>query len=298
MPLVVLDPIVLVNTAKVPLGMSAKLLTLLAYGQACAYVQRGAAAEMAGMADLAGHGALGWGTAAERAYDNALAKKAELEKSIPSGPSGFPPGDWRMAVSRELQHRMIKRIGQLRDKQQVELDGGQVWGTIVSHAHEVLWETWAVNNIPEYIEKKHRDANVSIHTALRVGASFLITKDPAVCADPQQATGYSYASAPPQASGPQLIAVHLDWLVNALREADFDLESVDPTVLERIAPTGPQGPKKVVHPQPSKAKHALEIVKPQVERVVEKAKPPVEQAVEKIKPQVAKVRARRSRRQP
>jgi hypothetical protein len=203
---------------------------------------------------------------------------------------------------------MIQRIGQLRDKQQIELDGGQVWGTIVSHAHEVLWETWAASNIPEYVDKEHRDGNVSIHTALRVGASILITKDPAVCIDPRQATPYSYATAPRHVAQPQpqLIAVHVDWLLRAMREADFDLEGVDPTVLERIAPAGSHAPKASFSgraapgPTAEKVKHALEVVRPQVEKVrqaVDKAKPPVEQALEKIKPQVAKVRARRSRRQ-
>lgn len=254
MPLVVLDPIVLVNTAKSPSGTSAKLLALLAYGRVCAYLHRVAAAELTEMADIGDRDDIGdprqsaWGMAIQRAYDNAVAAHTELERSIPPNQDGIRPGNWRLAVSRELCHRVLLRTDALRSY--VELDGGTVWGQIVLHASERLWETWSPDHVPDYTDGESFDGNVSIHTALRMGADMLISNDPAVCADPREPTGYSFLT-PHQASAPQLHAVHLDWLVAAMLDnTGFDLDGVDATVLERVAPSGSDAPRSWPPRQP------------------------------------------------
>src|SRR5690242_20669319 len=174
MPLVVLDPIVLVNTAKAPEGMSAKLLTVLAYGRVCAYLQRGLAAEEAELRDTAVLGK-GWDANVVRARRNAHVARAELERAIPLNGSGCRPDDWRMAVSYELCGKALRRVGRLREEHNLNIDAGTVWASFVMHASQVLAETWGA--VPDYtgFGDYDLDGNVSIHTALRMGAEMLIT---------------------------------------------------------------------------------------------------------------------------
>src|SRR5690348_17079104 len=111
MPLVVLDPIVLVNTAKSPMRTSAKLLTLLAYGRTSAYLQRVADAESAEAQDITDPSDLeAWGKTSGEAYSNTLTAHALLEESIPVADTGERPQNWRMAVSRELLDRVGRRV--------------------------------------------------------------------------------------------------------------------------------------------------------------------------------------------
>jgi hypothetical protein len=175
MPLVVLDPVVLVNTGKVPDGPSAKLLTLLAYGRAIGYLNGGADAE----AQWLGHWlsttppGLGqdWASADGDAYAYTFAARKALVESIPAQGRSF---DWCLALSKSLIDQVVRRIGRLRDSEDLELDAGIVAAAVSVHAARWIAEDW--DSTPDYTATGDTDANVSIHTALRAGAPLVITK--------------------------------------------------------------------------------------------------------------------------
>jgi predicted nucleic acid-binding protein len=214
-PLVVLDPVVLVNTGKVPEGPSAKLLTLLAYGRAVEYLDEGAHTEA-------------------QVRQQARARKA-LKQGIP--PSGRTSG-LCLATSTTLIDRVVRRIGRLRDSEDLELDAGIVAAAVSVHAARLVTGDW--DSIPDYTATGDTDANVSIHTALRAGAPLVVTKLLDAC-EPETSTMY-YPLHPGQDYPLGATrAVHFDLLVRALCQ-EFDFHAIDARVLEQIAPTGAHRP--------------------------------------------------------
>lgn len=239
MPLVVLDPVVLVNTGKVPDGPSAKVLTLLAYGRAKAYLASGANAEIGLLAQRT-TGRVARELERARApidrdvYARTLANHGALVASIPA--PGVEQDDWCLALSQGVIDRVVQRIGALRDTEQLDLDAEIVARAVTEHVARWIPERW--RSVPDYTQTGCIDSNVSIHTALRVGALLVVTKLPAACGptgrqlyDPIDA-GQDYPLGVTQ-------AVHLDQLVDAFCQ-QFDFHAIDAGVLERIAPGGPQ----------------------------------------------------------
>lgn len=239
MPLVVLDPVVLVNTGKVPDGLSAKLLTLLAYGRAVGYLNAGANAEARLLQQWLPDTPLdlkhGWASMDCDSYAYTSAVQRALARSIPA------PGrssDWCLAISKKLIDRVVRRVGRLRDTEDLELDAGTVVGAVTVHAARGIWEEW--NSVCDYTKTGDTDSNVSIHTALRAGAPLVITKLADAC-EPDNPR--MYYPIDPEQDYPlgATRAVHFDLLVHALRQ-NLDFHAIDASVLERIAPTGPHRP--------------------------------------------------------
>jgi hypothetical protein len=239
MPLVVLDPVVLVNTGKVPDGPSAKLLTLLAYGRAIGYLNGGGDAE----AQWLGHWlsttppGLGqdWASADGDAYAYTFAARKALVESIPAQGRSF---DWCLALSKSLIDQVVRRIGRLRDSEDLELDAGIVAAAVSVHAARWIAEDW--DSTPDYTATGDTDANVSIHTALRAGAPLVITKLADAC-EPENPKMYYPIDADQGYPLGATRALHFDTLVDAFRQ-EFDFHAIDAGVLEQIAPTGLQRP--------------------------------------------------------
>jgi hypothetical protein len=239
-PLVVLDPVVLVNTAKVPDGLSAKLLTLLAYGRANGYLNAGANAEAHWLQQWPPDKPLdvkhGWASMDCDAYAYTFAARKALAQSIPAqGRSS----DLCLAISKTLIDRVVRRIGRLRDTEDLDLDAGIVAAAVSVHA--ARWITDDGHALPDYTATGDTDSNASIHTALRAGAPLVITKRADAC---EPDTPKMYYPIDPHQDYPlgATRAVHFDLLVHALCQ-DFDFHAIDARVLEQIAPTGPQRPK-------------------------------------------------------
>jgi hypothetical protein len=240
-PLVVLDPVVLVNTGKVPDGPSAKLLTLLAYGRAVGYLNEGAGSEERllrhSRRSMPLERANGRPSTNGDAYANTLADRKALMQSIPA------PGrniGLRLAISHALVERVVRRIGMLRDTEDLELDAGIVAAAVSVHAARFITDDWA--SVPDYTGTGDIDSNVSIHTALRAGAPLVITK----LLDARE-LGSSQMYYPLDADQEYPLGatrvVHFDLLVRALCE-DFDFQAIDARVLEQIAPAGAHGPTR------------------------------------------------------
>jgi hypothetical protein len=239
MPLVVLDPVVLVNTGKVPDGPSAKLLTLLAYGRAIGYLNTGAEAE----ARWLGHWlatnppgpAQDWASADGDAYAYTFAARKALVEAIPAQGRTF---DWCLALSKPLIDQVVRRIGRLRDSEDLELDAGIVAAAVSVHAARWIAEDW--DSTPDYTATGDTDANVSIHTALRAGAPLVVTKLADAC-EPENPKMYYPIDADQGYPLGATRALHFDMLVDAFRQ-EFDFHAIDAGALEQIAPTGVQRP--------------------------------------------------------
>jgi hypothetical protein len=236
---VVLDPVVLVNTGKVPDGPSAKLLTLLAYGRATAYLNSGANAEARWLQRWAPNTPLdlehSWGSMDSDAYAYTFAARNALARSIPAQANS---SDLCLAISKKLIDRVVRRVSRLRHTEHLELDAGIVAAAVSVHA--ARWITDAGNSMPDYTATGDTDSNVTIHTALRAGAPLVITKLADAC-EPE--TPKMYYPIDPDQHYPlgATRAVHFDMLIHALRQ-DFDFHAIDASVLERIAPTGTRRP--------------------------------------------------------
>jgi len=234
---VVLDPVLLTNTGKVPNGPSAKLLTLLAYGRTLAYLNEGANAEARllqyQLPDTPQDLLHGWASSDGDAYAHTFAARQALAQSIP--PLGRSI-DWCLALSDGLIGRVVRRVGRIRDEEDVELDDDVLVRALRVNAPVQILEQW--DSVPDYTGTGCADSNVSIHTALRAGAPLVITKLGDACkADDltiygPMDRGQSY---PLGRTG----VVHFDTLIDAFGEV-FDFDAIDASVLERIAPTGPQ----------------------------------------------------------
>jgi hypothetical protein len=239
MPLLVLDPVVLVNTGKVPDGPSAKLLTLLAYGRAIGYLNAGADAEaqwlQQWLADTPPGRCHGWAAADGNAYAYTFAARKALMESIPAQGRSI---DWCLALSKPLIDRAVQRIGRLRDSEDLELEAGIVAAALSVHAARWIAEDW--DSTPDYTATGDADANVSIHTALRAGAPLVITKLPDACG-PEHPKMYYPIDADQGYPLGATRAVHFDLLVDAFRQ-EFDFHAIDARVLEQIAPRGLQRP--------------------------------------------------------
>ena len=239
MPLVVLDPVVLVNTAKVPDGPSAKLLALLAYGRALGYLNEEANSEARALEQWQPDTPLdlerGWASMQNDAYANTFAVQQALARSIPARGKSF---DYCLATSNALLERVVRRVGRLREAEGVELDAGVVSAAVSVHAARWIREDW--RSVPDYTGTGHTDANVSIHTALRAGAPLTVTKIADAC---ELGSPRMYSGIEPNEEYPLGVtaAVHFDFLVSAFGH-DFDFHAIDASVLERIAPSGPQRP--------------------------------------------------------
>lgn len=248
MSLLVLDPVVLVNAAKVPDGASAKLLTLLAYGRTVEYLTGGAAAEQRRLAEVR---AASPPAARDCALDDgswsmdgqalaySVAAKTALERSIP--PAGRRD-HYSLAISKKLIDCVVRRIGMLRDTEELELDAGVVAAAISSHASRRVSRGWGT--VPNYTDsrKVNTDANVCIHTALRAGAPLVVTKLRDACR-PDEPKLYYPADGDQSAPLGATKAVHFDHLVDLLSR-DFDFHAIDAAVLGRIAPSGGQRPER------------------------------------------------------
>jgi len=238
-PLVVLDPVVLVNTCKVPEGPSAKLLTLLAYGAANAYLNEAANAEARLLQYWASNTPLGlqqgWASQDTAAYINKFAAYRDLVTSIPAKGR---TNTWGLALSQTLIDRVVRRVGVLRDKQDVQLDADVVALTVTDHAARWIAEDWS--SVPDYTGSGCVDSNVSIHTALRTGAPVVVTKLVDAC-EPDTPRMYYPIEAHQDYPLGATRAVHFDLLLYAFRQ-EFEFDAIDATVLERIAPSGPQNP--------------------------------------------------------
>lgn len=240
-PLVVLDPVVLVNTGKVPDGPSAKLLTLLAYGRAIGYLNEGAASEERMLRHSRRSMPLsrknGRASTNGDAYASTLAARKALMQSIPADGRNI---GLCLALSHTLIDRVVRRIGRLRDTEDLELDAGIVAAAVSVHAARFITDDWA--SVPDYTGTGDTDSNVSIHTALRAGAPLVITK----LLDARE-LGSSRMYYPIDAEQEYPLgatrAVHFDLLVRALCE-DFDFHAIDARVLEQIAPAGVDGPTR------------------------------------------------------
>jgi hypothetical protein len=238
-PLVVLDPVVLVNTAKVPDGLSAKLLTLLAYGRALGYLNHDANSEAQAMEQWRPGTPLdlkhGWASMHSDPYTNTFIARQTLARAIPAQGRCF---DCRLAISNALLERVVRRVGKLRETESVELDAGVVSAAVSVHAARWIREDWT--SVPNYTDTGHTDANVSIHTALRAGAPLIITKSADACdaGSPRMYTGLG-----PDEDYPLGVtaAVHFDLLVGAFGQ-EFDFNAIEASVLEQIAPSGSQRP--------------------------------------------------------
>jgi hypothetical protein len=242
MPLVVLDPVVLVNTGKVPDGPSAKLLTLLAYGRAIRYLNGGGDAEEQWLQQWLSP-SVRVPTEPERrrmgdAYAYTFAARRALVDSIPAQGRSI---DWCLAISKALIDRVVRRIGALRDSEDLELDAGVVAAAVSVHAARWIAEDW--ESTPDYTATGDTDANVSIHTALRAGAPLVITKLAGAC-EPEDPRMYYPIDGDEGYPLGATRAVHFDMLVDAFRE-EFDFLAIDASVLERIAPAGVQRPASV-----------------------------------------------------
>jgi hypothetical protein len=235
---VVLDPVVLANAGKLPDGPSAKLLTLLAYGQTLAYLNERANAEARQLRHWppGTPGDLPSGSASvdRESYSKMFIRRQALARSIPAGGHSI---DWCLTLSEPLIDRVVRRVGIIRDQDNVELDDDLLVRSLRIHAPVQLLEQW--ESVPDYTGVGCLDSNISIHTALCAGAPLVVSKLPAACkSDGQtiyrpmdQKREYPY----PRRTG----VVHLDTLIRAVSET-FDFSAVDASVLERIAPTGPQ----------------------------------------------------------
>jgi hypothetical protein len=244
-PLVVLDPVVLVNTGKVPDGPSAKLLTLLAYGRAIGYLNAGANAESHWLQQWPPDAALdldlGSAETDDTAYAYTFAARNALAQSIPAqGRSS----DLCLALSKKLIDRVVRRIGSLRDTEDLDLDAGVVAAAVSIHATRWI-DDWG--STPDYTATGDTDANVSIHTALRAGAPLVITKLPDAC---EANTPKIYYPIDPDQHYPlgATHSMHFDLLIDALCR-QFDFHAIDARVLERIAPTG-HSAQSVIRTQP------------------------------------------------
>jgi hypothetical protein len=236
---VVLDPVILVNTGKVPDGPSAKLLTLLAYGRAIGYIDEGANTEER----LVRHSRRampldpknGRASMNDGAYAYTVAARKALMRSIP--PQGRSSA-LCLAISSTLIERVVRRVGRLRDTEDLELDAGIVAAAVSVHAARLITDDWA--SMPDYTATGDTDANVTIHTALRAGAPLVITK---LLDARELGTSKMYYPIDPEQDYPlgATRAVHFDLLVRALCE-DFDFHAIDARVLEQIAPTGAHRP--------------------------------------------------------
>jgi hypothetical protein len=143
--------------------------------------------------------------------------RAELEDAIPPDWSGHRPRDWRLAITHELCLEVERRIEEL-SLRGVVLDPDTTVASLVIHASRYGSETWG-GGVPDYTGRGDydRQGNVSIHSALRLGADLLVTKNPDVLR-----TRY-------------LPSAHLDTVIARLRRDGLALEDVDTSVLERLA---------------------------------------------------------------
>jgi hypothetical protein len=234
-PLVVLDPVVLVNTAKVPDGPSAKLLALLAYGRTVRYLNEEANSEARALEQRLNTPLgleRGWASMQSDAYANTFAVQQALATSIPCRGRDF---GCCLAMSNALLERVVRRVGRLREAEGVELDAGVVSAAVSVHVARWIREDWT--SVPDYTGTGHADANASIHTALRAGAPLAVTK----IADACEPEGLRMIDATQDYPLGVTAAVHFDFLVRAFGH-DFDFNAIDASVLERIAPSGPQRP--------------------------------------------------------
>lgn len=238
MPLVVLDPVVLVNTGKVPDGPSAKLLTLLAYGRTNVYLRKGAETEARALkhssVDTPPDLDRGWASMDSDAYAKTFADYSALVTSIPA--EGGTQDDWRLALSQGVIDRVVRRVGRLRDKEQLDLDAEIVARAVSEHVARWIPDRWA--SVPDYTGTGCIDANVSIHTALRAGAPLVVTRLKDAC-QPHKPQMYEPVDPGDEYPFGVTQAVHLDQLVAAFCQK-FDFYAIDASVLERIAPSGPQ----------------------------------------------------------
>jgi hypothetical protein len=218
-PLVVMDPVVLVNTAKVPDGPSARLLTLCAYGQTAT--------------SLATPGAK-----FRSDYAYWLARYEALSQSIPAEGRAE---HWGLVLSHVLLDRVANRIGELRDAEEAQLDADHIVSSLFANAkhfvpddsNELLVPSeW--NELPDYTRAGCIDSSISIHTALRGGAVFVVTKLPAAC-DQDSPRMYSPLAPSPKYPVGATQARYATAFFDGLRQ-DFDFDAVDASVLERIAP--------------------------------------------------------------
>jgi hypothetical protein len=238
-PLVVLDPVVLVNTGKVPDGPSAKLLTLLAYGRAAEYLNEGAITEERMLRHSRRSMPLdptnGRASMNGDAYAYTLSARNALMRSIPE--EGRTSG-LCLAISSTLIDRVVRRVGRLRDTEDLELDAGLVAAAVSVHAARLITDDWA--SMPDYTATGDTDSNVTIHTALRAGAPLVITK---LLDARELGTARMYYPIDPDQDYPLGVtrAVHFDLLVRALCQK-FDFHAIDARVLEQIAPTGAHRP--------------------------------------------------------
>lgn len=239
MPLVVLDPVVLVNTAKVPDGPSAKLLALLAYGRTLRYLNAEANSEARALeqwqADTPLDLELGWAAMQSDAYANTFAVQQDLAGSVPARGRC---SDCCLATSNALLERVVRRVGRLREAEGIELDAGVVSAAVSVHASRWIREDWS--SVPDYTGTANTDANVSIHTALRAGAPLAVTKIADAC-EPGAPRMYSWIDPDEDYPLGVTAAVHFDFLVSVFSH-DFDFHAIDASVLERIAPSGPRRP--------------------------------------------------------
>lgn len=238
-PLVVLDPILLANTGKVPDGPSAKLLTLLAYGKTLGYLNESANAEarllQQWLPDTPQDLLHGWASADSDAYSRAFTARQALAQSIPARGHSI---DWCLTLSENLIDRVVRRVGLIRDQDHVNLDDDVLIRALRVHAPRQILERW--ESVPDYTGVGCIDSNVSIHTALCAGAPLVVSKLPAAChADADGLKIYRPMDHERQYPLPRAGVVHFDALVRALSEV-FDFAAIDASVLERIAPTGPQ----------------------------------------------------------
>jgi hypothetical protein len=239
-PILVLDPIVLVNTRRLPYGSSAKLLTLLALGRTNGYLNEGADAEAQLLRQLLPPPpvdlAQGWTRInGDAAYEDTFEKRKLLMDAIPPGGQSI---EWGLAVSTQLIVRVIRRVGKLRYEQGLKLEAGAAVAGATSHTFRGVWESW--KTVPDYTGSGDEDANITIHTALRTGAPMVVTKLAAAC---ERESPRRYDSTDDGQSYPlgSTYAIHFDDLVQALRD-EFDFDGIDASVLLRIAPEGPDRP--------------------------------------------------------
>jgi hypothetical protein len=132
--------------------------------------------------------------------------------------------------------RVVRRIGTLRDTQQLDLNAEIVARAVTEHVARWIPDRW--RSVPDYTETGCIDSNVSIHTALRIGALLVVTKLADACG-PSGRQMYDPVDTDQDYPVGVTQAVHLDQLVDAFCQ-QFDFHAIDASVLERIAPSGPQ----------------------------------------------------------
>jgi hypothetical protein len=214
------------------------VLTLLAYGRANAYLSTGAHTEF-GLLQQSTSGQTPRDLARARApmdrdaYARTIANHGALVASIPA--PGVEQDDWCLALSQGVIDRVVRRIGQLRDTQQLDLDAEIVARAVSEHVARWIPDRW--RSVPDYTDTGCIDSNVSIHTALRIGALLVVTKLDAACG-PTGRQMYDPVDADQDYPLGVTQAVHLDQLVDAFCQK-FDFHAIDASVLERIAPSGP-----------------------------------------------------------